>query len=292
MNEFMPPPNAHAYFAWEDPPLVCDYRDWSMFSDMDNFMLQVKTLWSNIARLLMMQQYTGYFHLAGFILLIAGVLFARKNGWRMKSLHEIVRDPLFLFIPFILTYTAGYLLIFIEPRYVWIGYALITIGSFVSLHRLLPVWKLNKKAVLPAVSVAMLAVLVLIVFKEPRALAPLKRFFNKEVGQHYTYDFYQSTQQIRTIVPEGTHMANWGMDGRRERTQSSSLACFMRGRHYGQLPADEATTIQLLEQYRIDLVIFTKENKERPAFLNAGWTQVLPSPGELVLFRRTGSPAR
>jgi hypothetical protein len=289
MNSFLPPPNTNAVFAWEDPPLVCEHQDWSMFASSDNFFFQLKTIVKNTATLFRMQVLTGYFHLLGFVLMLVALIVKRKERWKMKSANEILDDPLFSLFPMIIIYSFGYLLIFIEPRYVWFGYALITIGTVAALDRLLSYLQINKRNAVMLISLAVLLSAGAILYKQPRLIAPLKRVFSKESGQHNTYDFYHQTMELSGQIPQGSRMANWGIYSGQLRSQSSSFAYFTKGHHYGLLPDSSSLAMSLINTHDIDVVIMDKASGNLPVFLLSGWKKLEPQPGSLVVYQRLTS---
>lgn len=283
INQVVAPPHKNAVFAWEDPPLVCPHRDWSMFDSLSDFLFQVNVVLKNTAHFFRLQLLTGYFFFACFLLGVFAALFSKKaNRIRVNSLADISKDPLTETITFVLLYTSGYLLIFIEPRYVWIGYALLFIAGLAALQRFIDEWGVKKTTITRLFVLASALFFLWIIISPNNMLVPLKKFFGGDVT-YRGYEFYQKAKQIDKQINDSIHIASWGDNKRIARVQSWSLAYYAKLRHYGVLPDDTARAHELIRQYDIKMVAIAGTDSVA-SFGPGNWIRVLPDVGELRLY--------
>lgn len=286
VNQFIPPPHPESVFAWEDPPRVCPHRDWNIFASSENLRLQADVIIGNTIWFFKLQKLTGYFHLLAFAVILFSILFAYENKhWRIKRPMEILSDPLFILFPLIIIYTFGYLLIFIEPRYVWMGYALITIGAFAALSRPMGTFRLKGNMGIILSVLLLVGLLIISIFNDSKMLIPLKILTGDKTVTYNGKEFYERTQQLLKESEPGTRMAGWGQLSRIDRTQSWTLAYYADWRYYGQLPTDATNARQLIEKYNIR-IITTAEGDSLPSFLKDNWKRIEPAPGNLSVFKQ------
>lgn len=284
---FAPPPGPHAVFAWEDPPLVCPRQDWNVFGSLENMQLQIKYFYENTLNLFRMQRLTGYFHLIGFLLILFIILFQKsESGWRLRKWREQANHPLFDLLPLVLIYTIGYLLIFIEPRYVWCVYAWITMGSLVAMQHLIGLQLLNKKSSIVFPLLFFTASIAGIIYWQPRLLDPLQKVMGNKNATHHTFDFYTNCQKIKEVLHPGSHMALWGASSGAERTQASNLAYFTRSRLFGTLPSDVISSRELVQKHSINVLIMASGQQTTSGFNDSNWVRVSPEVGNLVVYKK------
>lgn len=286
-ESFVPPPGPHAVFPWEDPPLVCPRVDWNVFASFENFGLQISYIIRNSWNLLLMQRLTGFFHLAGFLMLLFVILFERKNrNWGLRSWKKIPDTPLFALLPLIGIYTMGYLLVFIEPRYVWSAYAWISIGMIVALQEWVGSQILNIKKLIIIAGVLFLTAFAGIIFMQPHLLAPIQNALGNKEATYNTLEFYRSCQQLKVQITEGDNMALLGASNGKERTQASSLAYFTQTRFFGNLPAAAQDQKRLIEQHHIRLLVIVSGQEASVILPDSSWEKLSPQAGNLILFKK------
>lgn len=294
MEGFVPPPNSYASFAWEDPPLVCTYRDWSIFESKENLKLQLSIIKRNSLFLVHVLYKESYFlQIVSYLLMAISLFVERRNGrWYRKSGQEVMNDPLLTFFPIAGIYIFGYLLIFIEPRYIWISYLLNFIGGFIALQRLIGTVKIRTNLILLLITGLCCLGALTSYLARPKEFAPLLSLLSGDKTTYNGYSFYQQAQTMRSAVPENTAMACWGNTDAFDRTQSWNLAYYARLRHFGVLPADSAAAATLIDQYGIGLItISTRQAQEElPAYFEKEWELVNTALGQQRAYRRKPRP--
>jgi hypothetical protein len=286
IEQIIAPPHAQATFAWEDPPAICPHKDWNIFGSFENIVLQATIIYKNSNWFVQLQKETGFFHFAGFFLILFMTIFTRTGGrLRRKTTKEIVNDPLFFIIPFTLIYTFGYLLIFIEPRYVWIGYVLITIGFIASLDRIINEWQINPRKIAGFLLVMMIVLLSTVLIRSQRMLVPLQKLTGSGNVTYKGFEFYKSSQALKVQSPTDSRMACIGGNRRINRTQSWNLAYYAGWKHYGMLPDKAEIAEQLINQHNIR-ILTVADSDSLPGFLRLHWERIYPGAGELRVYRK------
>jgi hypothetical protein len=113
-QRLLTPPNETAISAWEDPSLYPLEQKWNPLNSWDEFKHQVILIGRNSFKLL-----TFVFFFSPFFILLA----ALEN-------KTIVRNSkLAYFLLTAVLYTMGYLVLFIETRYIWLSYIIVIIVS-------------------------------------------------------------------------------------------------------------------------------------------------------------------
>lgn len=286
-ESFVPPPGPHAVFPWEDPPHVCPRVDWNVFASYENFQLQVDYLIKNSWNLFLMQRLTGYFHFAGFLMMLFILLFEKRDHkWVFRNWRKITEQPVFALFPLIGIYTMGYLLVFIEPRYVWSAYAWISIGMMVALQELVGEHILNRRKLFIIGSILFLTAFAGIIYMQPRLLAPIQNLAGSKEAKYNTLEFYKNCQQLKLQIKEGDNMALLGTSNGKERTQAGSLAYFTQTRFFGVLPAAPAEHKKLIDQYNIRLLLIVSGQQASVLLPDSSWQKLSPEVGNLVLYKK------
>lgn len=123
-NGFMEPSTKNAISAWEDPSYH-KLKSWSSFESYESFKYQISIIKDNIFKTIEFYKEFSYFSL--IILIFYILMLIRPFKDLISNSHEIL-FPLIT----ILLYTAGYLFIVINSRYLIMGYILlILMGGYI-----------------------------------------------------------------------------------------------------------------------------------------------------------------
>jgi len=114
------PPNEYAYSVWEDPSYL-NVKSWSPFASASNFYYQLKIITNNLVSLLNIWE---SFSILSLIIIIMGLI-------AFKFSNDESKNKLTLLSLTIAIYSAGYCLILISTRYMWIiNVLLLLLGIF------------------------------------------------------------------------------------------------------------------------------------------------------------------
>ncbi|WP_414469510.1 hypothetical protein [Methanobacterium sp. ACI-7] len=113
------PPNDSAGSAWEDPSYY-KMKSWSINS-WENFKFQIEIILKNIVNMINIIELFSIFS----IVIIIGAIFLIIRS----STDHVSRDKLIYLLITILIYSGGYILIFVEARYIWLIDILLLIMS-------------------------------------------------------------------------------------------------------------------------------------------------------------------
>ncbi|MEN6551687.1 MAG: hypothetical protein ABFC34_02245, partial [Methanobacterium sp.] len=129
------PPNPSATSTWENPSLV-KLNDWSPFESGEYFEFQLKTIYKTLLQTTIIIEYYSILSLA--IIIMSLYLIFRSDT--KKSL----KDKLIYLMVTIFIYTSGYLLIFIQERYLWPTIILIMLCGFILINSFEKMSNLNR----------------------------------------------------------------------------------------------------------------------------------------------------
>ncbi len=113
-QKLLTPPNETAISAWEDPALYPIEQKWSPLNSWEELKYQILLIGKNSAKLLMFV----FFFSPLFILLAA-----------LENKTIVRNSKLAYFLLTAVLYTTGYLVLFIETRYIWLSYIIVIIVS-------------------------------------------------------------------------------------------------------------------------------------------------------------------
>ncbi|EKQ52020.1 MAG: hypothetical protein B655_2030 [Methanobacterium sp. Maddingley MBC34] len=130
------PPNPSATSTWENPSLV-KLNDWSPFESGEYFEFQLKTIYKTLLQTTIIIEYYSILSLA---IIIMSLYFIFRSDTK-KSL----KDKLIYLMVTIFIYTSGYLLIFIQERYLWPTIILIMFCGFILINSFEKKSNLNMK---------------------------------------------------------------------------------------------------------------------------------------------------
>lgn len=116
---FLKPSNGRAISAWEDPTYL-EMRSWGPLNSWASFKYELTIIRDNLIKIMEFLNEFSYFSL--FIIISAFLVLMRP----IKELLE-TQDMLFNFFLTIILYTAAYILIFVEFRYLYLVYFLLTL---------------------------------------------------------------------------------------------------------------------------------------------------------------------
>ncbi len=120
---FIEPPNDSSISAWEDPSYF-EIQKWNFFSSWANFKHQINLISHNLINLLLIIEYFSILS----IFIIMGSVYILIN----KYMSKMPFDTLFYFMLSLLIYSAGYMLVLVEERYLWLNYfILILMGGYI-----------------------------------------------------------------------------------------------------------------------------------------------------------------
>ncbi len=115
------PPNKDAVSIWEDPASI-QLDDWNPLESVEYFVLQLEIVKNNVLRTI---AFLERFSPLAMLILILSIYFV------VKSESRRVKFDLVKLLMTILIYIGGYVLIFVEPRYLWpISYLLLINGFY------------------------------------------------------------------------------------------------------------------------------------------------------------------
>ena len=263
---FSTPPNAHAVFAWEDPPLKADFRDYQVFASWDNFLLQLRIILVNLRIFLGFDQQL--ISMAFFGWLLTGVL-ATATIFRNRKVSRqpatILKDNGIRIFFFGLLYTSGYLLLFLEGRYLWI---LILLGLLAT-GMLLRSITASPRILQPAGAVLGIAIFskyLLFTFSgfPPRFVRP-------------GYMEYQLGKKIQHDHPGNNRMAYWPSTQEYGLYSSWFTTYFAGGNHFNCLPAEPANANGLINKHRINGVYASNQHPIPPDMIFLAWKKI-PGP--------------
>ncbi|MBZ5857457.1 hypothetical protein [Flavihumibacter profundi] len=278
MLRFVAPPHSHSVFAWEDPVLKSGFRDYSVFESRENFLFQLKIVWKNLLQFLTGATNTLLIVFIGTILMIVSYLIRIKELAGMPAIGKwLFKNEYFKIFAFSTLYISGYLLIFVEDRYVWTSVVLSVIaGAFLFDYFL----SVDKRRWL---YFALFLVLDIIL-----AWHSLYSNFFK-APPHYkeiAIAEYRTSRRFISLPPEKKKMAKWPDDGGYTLFGSWYVAYFSEGSHYFSLPADISKANELIEGNGISIVFVPAGTEIPEGFVIKNWTKISDGIPESIIYQR------
>jgi hypothetical protein len=229
----MAPPNQTAYSAWEDPTYIKKVA-WSPFASTRDFYYFMKNTAKNTATYLIYLERKPviFFTIISFIIILIPL--------NLKSLDK---KPFYLFLTTILQ-PIGYLMLYVEERYVWINIILLYILSAYlidTVFRKIDLVKVKKFAF----------VSIICGYLALWPIASLFYYANSEVDLHHLKKVYFMSKEMKKYhdfrhANIASQVENWCDD--------LYLSYYLRARYYGKVKegiTDEQLKNKLID-YNID----------------------------------------
>jgi hypothetical protein len=119
-NGLLKPPNTIAISAWEDPSYI-KIKNWNPLASKENFLYQLKVIYSNILKIIQVLNSFSIFSL--LIIIIAIIYFFKDRDKESKN-------KIFILLLTIIIFASGYSFILIEDRYMWFICILLLLGIY------------------------------------------------------------------------------------------------------------------------------------------------------------------
>ena len=209
------PPNPLAISSWEDPSYF-NVTQWSPFKSYNNFLFEINLIIKNIIKTFNILM---SFSLLSLIIIFGALIFLIKKDGDKESKNKLIYLLLTIFI-----FTAGYWLIFIEGRYLWMILILILLlGVF-----LLDV--LFKNKYIPKKVRNILVLILLLSF----IIMPLQSLYENVNVDKISYDESTSLKINYNIHGHIASNTEWAY--------SLVLSYFLNAQYYGQVRSGENQT--------------------------------------------------
>ncbi|MGB9977785.1 hypothetical protein [Methanobacterium sp.] len=206
-SELLRPPNKTAISAWEDPTFI-KMNSWNPFN---SWKYQLNLILKNIR-----DAFGTYFSFSclSILIIITSILVYIRNPE-----NQVLKSNLLYPLLTIGLYSAGYLLILVEDRYLWIGYILLLLmGSYL-------LTLLFKKSSLSSKKENIIIVLFILLF----SVTPLINFICAVDGTANTEGVYQLSQTLKNDYNLHGNIAS-----NDEWRKSLYIAFFTNSKYYGQ----------------------------------------------------------
>ena len=256
VNEgFIKPPYENVTSAWEDPTYL-KLKPWSPFQSWSYFNYQINKIKYNISVLTGI--YLSFSYLSLIIILIYVLLC--MNPIRNRVSTQIPIENVLYPVVTVLIYSAGYLSIVLEPRYLWIVCIVLMLMGCYLLNLLFKHESFNKKF-----GRAFKSILALILISS-FLIMPLNGLTNYiEVSGHVETQYYNWSNIIESQYPVQGHIASNGnaSDGSYKKTLHTSY--FLGTSYYGfSKPNETDADLQAdFKKYDIDYYfVWGKSNNE------------------------------
>lgn len=278
MLQTVAPPNRHAIFAWEDPVLLSGFRDYGIFDSRENFLLQLRILWKNMREFL-----------PGSITIYRIVFFGglcMLATWIHKAVHTpgnstpnkwFFKNVPFKILYFSNVYICGYLLFFVEDRYIWTSVFLSLIMGYYFFERFCAPEKYRKaRQLVFGVGTLFLGYHML-----------YSNYFKAPPHYHgIAVTEYKTAQQFRANPSPANRMAKWPDNGGYPLFASWYVAYYAEVPHYFSLPASPAKANEAINKFGVNIV-FADADIPVPAEIIFSTWKKLPSQIEgTVIFQR------
>ncbi len=262
MMQFVVPANSHAIFAWEDPVLLSGFRDYSVFASKENMLFQLSIIWKNLRQLIIGETTVMLLVFIGTILLGVCWIF-RKDFWKL------------LF--FSCLYISGYILIFIEDRYIWTSMLL----GFVAATWLFDFFLASRAR--PWIWISLFAVAEIFLARH----SLYNNFF--KAPPHYNsiaVQEYATARQFRSLPAAEKRMAKWPDNGGYPLFASWYAAYFAESQHYFSLPADPGAANALIAANRINIVFLDDDVTVPPGLVINSWKKIPTGISGTLIYQR------
>jgi hypothetical protein len=259
VNEgFIKPPYENVTSAWEDPTYL-NVKSWSPFQSWSYFNYQINKINYNISILKGIYQSFSYFAL---IIILIYVLLCIKPIRNQISTHipiEVVLYPVLT----VLIYSAGYLSIVLEPRYLWIVYILLMLMGGYLLNLLFKHHFFTKK--LNKIAKHILTIVLIGSFLIMPISGLISFHYIGVDGGYVGKDSYDLGNSIENIYPVHGHIASNGNAEDTTYRRALHLSYFIGTSYYGfSKPNETDTDLQAdFKKYDIDYYfVWGKSNNE------------------------------
>lgn len=127
---FLTPPTKHSISAWDDPTYPIP-PSWSIFDSTETFKFQVAKVWTNIQMSLStFKSFSFVFIPLTFLLFVYTSLYIFKPKRFPRNVGTIS-----IFIAFV-TYSLPYIMTYIDERYLWMDFILLSLLGFILLKKI------------------------------------------------------------------------------------------------------------------------------------------------------------
>ncbi|MBC6492753.1 hypothetical protein ACFSQD_17640 [Flavihumibacter stibioxidans] len=286
MFRFGVQPHEYSVFAWEDPVLMADYNDYNILGSVDNFLLQLRVIWVNFRYLLSFKDVLLSISFAGLLLAgLKAILYGKKQfrngGWAAIRLNDI---PYRLFF-FGSLYLLGYMLLFLENRYLWIN----LIVGLIAAGLLIEDYFGQAQARASGKSTLKWWFMIGLVLGAVSFYTFLFRTFSVmlEKMEPAGYKEYALGREIKSLVKQENRIAaHWPYVREYSLFSSWFTTYFAGGKHFNCLPDDEDAANNLINKHRINIV-FVPEGKPLPGNLVVSkWVKLDDAIPEMDVYLR------
>lgn len=260
MLKFIVPPNQRAVFPWEDPVLSSDFRDYRVTASIHNFIFQLKVIIKNIIHLFTKSTFIGIVS-TGIVIFLGWIANARSLADQKIEYRMILRNDFFFLMIFLLANLSGYLMVFLEERYLWINLFLGIMGTALFIERYVSGFRFF--------AIRNLSYPIFLILTTSCTLI-LWRYLNHEnffvkplAYKYHSQREYLVAQQFKNLPLEKKKMVAWPGVSSYTIFGSWNLAYHSGGRHYFCLPDDMKLANELIEKYQISIV-FVPQNIDIP----------------------------
>jgi hypothetical protein len=251
---FLPPPNKIAISAWEDPTLI-PVTDWSPLQSSRDFVYYLGLVKGNMTNLY--RSLADFFPLAPLVLLGGAVVAIFRSFGRRASPRAIKIGMLTLTLAL---YSAGYALVLVEERYIWIDWylVLLILGGLIAAIPWTNRWKVWGRAVLAVVLFGAFLVLPIRFFGQSRTIsASDTRMPAREI-----YEIAKILKSRFGVVGSTASNRNWN--------EMLFITTFNHGQYFGQMrPTWSSAELEsALLRFRIRYFFLWRNNDPLFDFLN------------------------
>ena len=270
---FVDPPHKYSVFAWEDPVAKASYRDYAVFSSRENFLLQLRVIYTNICQLLNGGSDMLTIIAFGIGLLLIGFFIKAKAVFKKTaSVAWLLDQDISKLSIFSCIYLSGYILLFIEDRYLWINVmtGLLGLGYITGLV-VATQQKFSRRQLFWPVCIALLLAISTLTYQ-----LQWLHFFqasrnNAQIGRAE----YSFGQLLRSVKAYEKHMAHWPDKADNSLYVSWFTAYFAEGRHYNCLPGEISRANELIIKDDISIVFVSDTAKLGVDFVINTWKKVV-----------------
>lgn len=243
------PPDRVAISAWDDPSYL-KMLSWSPFSSSANFIYSLKLIFWNMISAFRT------FNLFSYLLIpIAGGVLALLliNASTINNFLSFIKDEKIIVWSFITTiiYTAGYILVAVVPRYLWIDYVLLVLVGGYFLNFLFQ--KLRLEPLFQNIILIFFAVLIILT-----PIKVLRANINNSGEDLYGLGRILASDGIGGKIASNPNRSyvNW--------QKTSILSYYLKAQYFGQprVGASKREIIEELDKYDIDYYFVWSEDYE------------------------------
>lgn len=238
---FIKPPNQKAISAWEDPSYF-EFKPWSPFKSWKSLYYQLEKVSKNTSISMI---YIGQFSYFSLLIILVYLLIC------LQPVKKLIKVPEFYPLITIFIFLAGYLLIAVEDRYLWLIYVLLVLMGG---HLLYLLFKSNLFS-------SYAKVILITIFALSFLVMPVSGLFAYKDGDRYIYDTAQALNEFNIT---GNIASNGNAENGNYR-MTLHLSYFLGTSYYG-FPKSSITDKELdseLKKHNIDYYfVWGKTNNE------------------------------